>query len=89
MSNITRTSTGNSGSEDKFIELFCDTFGAEKGQYPCRRHRKGQHSGRSREHPKDKSAEPRRIQKEDPAGRSDGTLNNKEYNTVRIIFTGR
>jgi superfamily II DNA or RNA helicase len=33
MSNITRTSTGNSGSEDKFIELFCETFGAEKGQY--------------------------------------------------------
>ena len=30
---IARTSTGNSGSEDKFIELFCDTFGAEKGQY--------------------------------------------------------
>ena len=30
---INRTNTGNSGSEDKFIELFCDTFGAEKGQY--------------------------------------------------------
>ncbi len=24
---------GNSGAEDRFIELFCDTFGAEKGQY--------------------------------------------------------
>lgn len=33
MSSITRTSTGNSGAEDKFIELFCDTFGAENGQY--------------------------------------------------------
>ena len=27
------TSAGNSGTEDRFIELFCDTFGAEKGQY--------------------------------------------------------
>ncbi|MBR0514954.1 MAG: DEAD/DEAH box helicase family protein [Clostridia bacterium] len=25
--------SGNSGAEDRFIELFCDTFGAEKGQY--------------------------------------------------------
>lgn len=33
MAEINRTATGNSGSEDKFIELFCDTFGAEKGQY--------------------------------------------------------
>ena len=33
MPDVTRTSTGNSGSEDKFIELFCDAFGAEKGQY--------------------------------------------------------
>ena len=30
---VTRKNTGNSGAEDKFIELFCDTFGAEKGQY--------------------------------------------------------
>ena len=33
MAKINRTTTANSGSEDKFIELFCDTFGAEKGQY--------------------------------------------------------
>ncbi len=26
-------SHGNSGAEDRFIDLFCDTFGAEKGQY--------------------------------------------------------
>ena len=32
MSSI-RQSGGNSGTEDRFIELFCDTFGAEKGQY--------------------------------------------------------
>ena len=32
MPTTTKTS-GNSGAEDRFIELFCDTFGAEKGQY--------------------------------------------------------
>jgi len=26
-------SSGNSGSEDRFIELFCDTFGPEQDQY--------------------------------------------------------
>ena len=26
-------SHGNSGAEDRFIDLFCETFGAEKGQY--------------------------------------------------------
>lgn len=26
-------SHGNSGAEDRFIDLFCDAFGAEKGQY--------------------------------------------------------
>ena len=26
-------SNGNSGAEDRFIELFCDSFGAEKGQF--------------------------------------------------------
>lgn len=29
----TTKSSGNSGAEDRFIELFCNTFGAEKGQY--------------------------------------------------------
>ena len=24
---------GNSGAEEQFIQLFCDAFGAEKGQY--------------------------------------------------------
>ena len=28
-----RKSGGNSGTEDRFIELFCETFGADKGQY--------------------------------------------------------
>ncbi len=28
-----RTQGGNSGAEDRFIELFCDAFGPEKGQY--------------------------------------------------------
>ena len=26
-------SHGNSGAEDRFIDLFCETFGAEKGEY--------------------------------------------------------
>jgi hypothetical protein len=26
-------SNGNSGAEDRFIDLFCETFGAEKGEY--------------------------------------------------------
>ena len=33
MSTVVRTATGNSGAEDRFIELFCDAYGAEKGQY--------------------------------------------------------
>ena len=28
-----RKSHGNSGAEDRFINLFCETFGAEKGEY--------------------------------------------------------
>lgn len=28
-----RKSGGNSGTEDRFIELFCETFGADKGHY--------------------------------------------------------
>ena len=24
---------GNSGAEDRFINLFCDVYGAEKGEY--------------------------------------------------------
>ncbi|MBQ7486756.1 MAG: DEAD/DEAH box helicase family protein [Clostridia bacterium] len=28
-----RKNGGNSGAEDRFIELFCEAFGAEKGQY--------------------------------------------------------
>ena len=29
-------SHGNSGAEDRFIDLFCETFGAEKGEYSFR-----------------------------------------------------
>ena len=30
MTNVQIKSKGNSGAEDRFIELFCDTFGAER-----------------------------------------------------------
>ena len=30
---MTRQNHGNSGAEDRFIDLFCETFGAEKGEY--------------------------------------------------------
>ena len=30
---IVRTAGANSGAEDRFIDLFCDAFGAEKGQF--------------------------------------------------------
>ena len=33
MAAVIRTAGGNSGAEDRFIELFCDVFGAEKGQF--------------------------------------------------------
>lgn len=33
MPTVVRTAGGNSGAEDRFIELFCDAFGAEKGQF--------------------------------------------------------
>ena len=33
MGKVIQKATGNSGSEDRFIELFCDAFGADKGQY--------------------------------------------------------
>lgn len=33
MKSVVRKSSGNSGSEDRFIELFCEAFGAENGQY--------------------------------------------------------
>ena len=33
MKQVTVRPDGNSGAEDRFIELFCDTFGPEKGQY--------------------------------------------------------
>ena len=33
MGKVIQKPTGNSGSEDRFIELFCDAFGADKGQY--------------------------------------------------------
>ena len=33
MAGISVKASGNSGAEDRFIELFCDTFGPEKGQY--------------------------------------------------------
>ena len=29
---------GNSGAEEQFVQLFCDTFGAEKGQYVYLQH---------------------------------------------------
>ena len=28
-----RQNHGNSGAEDRFIDLFCENFGADKGQY--------------------------------------------------------
>ena len=34
---VIRNNAGNSGAEDRFIEIFCDTFGAEKGQYRDKR----------------------------------------------------
>ena len=34
---VIRKNAGNSGAEDRFIEIFCDTFGAEKGQYRDKR----------------------------------------------------
>lgn len=30
MAKTTYTPSGNSGAEDRFIELFCEAFGAEK-----------------------------------------------------------
>lgn len=33
MSAVIKKKGGNSGAEDHFIELFCDTFGADKWQY--------------------------------------------------------
>lgn len=33
MAIVKEKSHGNSGPEDRFIELFCDAFGAEQGQY--------------------------------------------------------
>jgi superfamily II DNA or RNA helicase len=33
MGKVILKAMGNSSSEDSFIELFCDTFGADKGQY--------------------------------------------------------
>ena len=33
MQNLTIKSSGNSGTEDRFIELLCETFGADAGQY--------------------------------------------------------
>ncbi len=35
MSTVVRTAGGNSSAEDRSIELFCDAFGADKGQYVC------------------------------------------------------
>ena len=35
MATVVRTAGGNSSAEDRFIELFCDAFGADKGQYVC------------------------------------------------------
>lgn len=33
MATVYAKNTGNSGTEEKFIQLFCDVFGPEKGQY--------------------------------------------------------
>ncbi len=33
MPELKAKNSGNSGPEDRFIELFCETFGADKGQY--------------------------------------------------------
>lgn len=33
MPTVYANNTGNSGAEEKFIQLFCDVFGPEKGQY--------------------------------------------------------
>ena len=33
MSTIKANRIGNSGAEEKFIQLFCDVFGPERGQY--------------------------------------------------------
>ena len=33
MSAVIKKKGGNSGAEDQFIDLFCDAFGADKGQY--------------------------------------------------------
>ena len=30
--------TGNSGAEERFIQLFCDVFGPERGQYVYMQH---------------------------------------------------
>ncbi len=38
MTTVTKKANGNSGAEDRFIELFCDAFGAEKGQYVYLQH---------------------------------------------------
>ena len=33
MANVKASRAGNSGAEEKFIQLFCDVFGPENGQY--------------------------------------------------------
>ena len=33
MATVLSKNAGNSGSEEKFIQLFCEVFGPEKGQY--------------------------------------------------------
>ena len=38
MPTVKSTNAGNSSAEERFVQLFCDTFGAEKGDYVYLQH---------------------------------------------------
>ena len=38
MKTVVANRTGNSGAEERFIQLFCDVFGPERGQYVYMQH---------------------------------------------------
>lgn len=38
MATIKSSSTGNSSAEERFVQLFCDVFGAEKGEFVYLQH---------------------------------------------------
>lgn len=38
MSAVRAKNAGNSGAEEQFVQIFCDTFGAEKGQFVYLQH---------------------------------------------------